>query len=289
MGITTLFFRSIAALAVGAAVSGVPAIAAEQRIDIEFETLSQKPATRSGTLFLPSKGVAPFPAVVMVHGTSGPDARYKFHTPKLLENGIAVFQVDFKTGVFTGSKDRPKMRFFTPMLYGALRALRARPEINPQRIGTMGFSLGGAVSMQAAMQYERSKWLRPEEKGFAAHVGYYPSCRWRMKMFDKNASADLAANKVFAGGPIMILAGSKDSYGDGKNCPEYADMLNGIQPGKVELVIYPGVHHGFDGDSNWSGFDRGAIGKNAVLKPDPEAALEARQASTTFLINLLQN
>lgn len=256
---------------------------------IQFKSLSKRPATRTGTLLLPTSGQAPFPAVVMIHGTRGPDARYGFHTPKLLEAGIAVFQVDFKSGVFTDARDRPNIRYFTPMLYGALGALRARPEIDPERIATMGFSLGGAVSIQAAMGYERSDWLEDGNKGFSAHVGYYPGCRWRTRMFDRNAEKNAPAGRVFAGGPILILAGSEDSYGDGEHCPGFADMLNAIQPGMVELHIYPGANHGFDGDSTWSGFDRGAVGSKAIIRPDPAAAHAARETSTAFLMRLLAN
>lgn len=216
---------------------------------IEFSTMLKKPSSRTGDLYLPAISSAPYPAVIMIHGTNGPDSRYDLHTRKLLNLGIAVLQVDFKSGIFTGPRDRPSSSTFVPMAYGALRALRKNPKIAPDRIGVIGFSLGGAIVMRTASERARRGWLDDGEEGFAVHVAYYPGCTYRMNDFSVLSSP----KESFAGGPIMVLAGTEDSYGDGDSCPKLVDRINRIKSGFAELKMYQGVHHGFDGKKYWSG------------------------------------
>ena len=59
-----------------------------------------------GTLYMPTTGPSPCPAVVVVHGTAGIDERGAFYRPPILNAGIAFFEVDFKTGVFTSQIGR---------------------------------------------------------------------------------------------------------------------------------------------------------------------------------------
>ncbi len=97
-------------------------------------------------------------AVVLVHGTTGIDMRGAFYRQPILNAGIAIFEVDFKTGIYTSASDRPRNETFLPLAFAALKELRKLPAIDPKRIGIMGFSMGGGVTIRTAVEANRKMW-----------------------------------------------------------------------------------------------------------------------------------
>ena len=93
---------------------------------------------RDGAFHLPEGIEGKVPAAAFMRGTDGVDQRFDFHRPGLLSAGIAVFEIDTKTGIFTSEKDRPKNEFFEPIALGALKALQAHSRIDPTRIAAVG-------------------------------------------------------------------------------------------------------------------------------------------------------
>ena len=241
---------------------------------IRFAGLETKHKEFRGALTLPSNNKGPVPLVVLVHGTAGVDSRYEFHKPALLEAGIGTFEVDFKKNVFTDASDRPPISIFQPWAFGALKALRANPLIDANRIAIMGFSLGGHLSVSVASKNVVERWLGPDQPGFAAHVGFYPVCKALEKYFYASG---------VTGAPILILAGELDSWGDGETCPEFVDWLNEAHSGVVSLTIYPKVHHGFDRKGSWKGYAPYARNRTGILQWDAEAAYDSRKRAVTFL------
>ena len=65
---------------------------------------------------------------------------------------------------------------------------------------------GGGLSLRTAQMHFRSGYIN-SSSGFAAHVGFYPGCRFHPYTAE------------FSGAPILILTGSMDDNGDGKACP----------------------------------------------------------------------
>jgi dienelactone hydrolase len=241
---------------------------------LRFKGLETNPKHFSGILTLPKNSKESVPVVVLVHGSAGVDSRYEFHRPALLAAGIGTFEVDFKTGVFNTTSDRPPIAIFQPWVFGALKALRSHPRVDAKRIAIMGFSLGGQLSVSAASQKVVTQWLAPNEPGFIAHVGFYPVCKWLKRHFDVTGAT---------GAPILILSGEKDSWGDGETCKSFCDWLNGLQPSIVSLTIYPNAHHGFDRKGSRKGYAPFAKNKTAILQWDGEAAHDSRKRATAFL------
>lgn len=244
------------------------------RQTLKFNGLETTPKSFSGILTLPEGDQQKVPVVIIVHGTAGPDSRYDFHRPAMLEAGIATFEVDFKSNVFTGPSDRPPMETFHPWALGALETIRSNPRVDPERIAIMGFSLGGHISVSLASRKVVTKWLGHEKRGFTAHVGFYPACKWLKKHFDSTGPT---------GAPILIMTGEKDSWGDGETCKIFCDWLNEIQPGVVSLISYPGVHHGFDRAGSWKGYAPFAQNRIGILQWDTEAAYDSRKRAGVFL------
>lgn len=251
--------------------AAIPCAAATDTV-VDFPNPAGKPATLKAKLYLPP-GAGPFPAVVLIHGTAGVDSRNAFHRPALLAAGIATFEVDFKTGVFTGARDRPKGKVFYPMAFAALRALRARPEIDRRKIAVMGFSLGGSLAVATSGQGVVRSNMGPGRRGFAAHVGFYPGCGrlgWLLRQKPTT--------------PVLILTGDKDDYGNGHDCPPLAAQMNERTPDLYELHIYPGVYHGFDRQGETvTVADPAAVGGHAKVEWNRAAAEDARNRAVAFL------
>lgn len=259
------------------AVFAIPAAAAPPGRWIEFSSLdARQPYKLSGTLYLPENATSPVPAVVLVHGTAGIDRRGQLYRRPLLDAGIGIFEVDFKSGIYRGPTDRPKPDTFVPMAFAALKELRKQPAIDPNRIGVMGFSLGGNTALRTAMESNVKQWMG-DEKGFAAFALFYPVCDHFTKDFEKSGSR-------LTGGPMIIFYGTEDSYGDGKAVPEFKNLLATKYGFQVTTVEYPGATHAFNLNApEMTLFDPAAKGMKAHTRWDSEAANDSVTRVVAFL------
>lgn len=254
------------------------ATSAQSQERIKFASLNDKMQVY-GDLYLPERRQGKVPAMVIVHGTSGVDSRTKYFAEELPKHGIAAFVVDFKTGVFTTPSNRPKNDEFQPSAYAALRVLRSRSDINPARIGIMGFSLGGHLSLTTALTENKSRWLG-DETNFSVHVSYYPGCKYFIPKL-------ISTSKIDA--PLMVFWGTNDSYGDGESCPKLKEALTLLSQREVELVSFENAHHGFDGDRNTTYNDPAANYGRGESQSNPTYGSQARQQTVNFLKKNLHN
>jgi len=164
----------------------------------------------------------------------GIDSRNEFYREAILKAGVATFEVDFKSGVFSSVLSRPKPNAFLPKGFAALKELRKLPSIDPDRIGIMGFSLGEHLAVDTAFAGNRKLWIG-DEKGFAAHVVFYPVCKPYLKLEDLGMT----------GAPMMILYGTEDSYGEGSNVPAFKRLLLEKSGLDVTTVKNVGAAHAF--------------------------------------------
>jgi dienelactone hydrolase len=213
------------------------------------------PATMvNGTLFLPPGPHGPhsLPAVVMLHGSSGVLAsRELTYGKQLAAMGIAVLVVDS----FGGRRDRGNsyierlLNITETMLvadgYAALGNLATRPEIDPKRVVLVGFSYGAMATMYALMT-EVADRLAPPGLRFAGHVSFYGPCLAR---FDDHRTT---------GAPLLMLYGGDDQIIDHERCSAFADDVR-AGGSKVDVVVYPGAVHQWDGP-----FGRRLIGRNVA-------------------------
>jgi dienelactone hydrolase len=255
----------------------MPSAASQAGRWIEFSSLdAQHPYKVSGTLYLPENATSPVPAIVLVHGTAGIDRRGQLYRRPLLDAGIGIFEVDFKTGIYRGTTDRPKPDTFLPMAFAALKELRKQPAVDPNRIGIMGFSLGGNTALRTAMESNVKQWMG-DDKSFAAFALFYPVCDHFTKEFEKSGSK-------LTGGPMIVFYGTEDSYGDGKAVPELKSLLATKYGFHVTTVEYPGATHGFNlNGPEMTLFDPAAKGMKAHIKWDPEATNDSVTKVVAFL------
>src|ERR1035437_7406291 len=120
------YLKWIGLLAVGfMTVLVVPAAATSAGTKIDCSSLdTHQPYKVSGTLYLPENASSPVPAILLIHGTMGIDQRGELYRQPLLDAGIGIFEVDFKTGIFHGAMDRPNPDTFLPLAFAALKELR---------------------------------------------------------------------------------------------------------------------------------------------------------------------
>ncbi len=259
------------------AVLAVPAGASPAGTKIDFTSLDITRAYKvSGILYLPENATHPVPAIVMVHGTMGIDQRGELYRQPLLDAGIAIFEVDFMTGIYRGPLDRPKPDTFLPLAFAALKELRKLPAVDANRIGIMGFSLGGNIALRTAMESNVQQWMG-KDKGFAAFALFYPVCNHFTKDFEESGSK-------LAGGPMILFYGSDDSYGEDKAVPELKSLLAKKYSFQLITVEYPGATHAFNlNGPDMTVRDPAAIGMKVHIRWDPKAANDSVTRVVVFL------
>ena len=199
------------------------------------------PLALGAKLGVPVTGQRRIPAAVIAHGSSGVDSRGMFYANLLDCIGIATLEIDMFTerGYGGGAGGRPRsVPEPLPDARGALRLLGSDSRIDPARIGIMGFSWGGVVSMlTATTPYTRQ--LAPAGLQFAVHAPFYPVC-WGYNKVPGYEFAELT------GAPVFIQAGEIDTYDDPDSATQLVQGLTEAQQQHVTCQIHPNATHAWD-------------------------------------------
>ncbi|NWG47405.1 MAG: dienelactone hydrolase family protein [Alphaproteobacteria bacterium] len=190
-------------------------------------------------LFLPDKASSA-PAVVVSHGLAGPKpVRELAYGCWLAEQGHVALVLDSYGGRgMSNRSDGVRALMVTEAMlladaFAGLDALRRLPMVDPARIGLMGFSYGGMVTLLAAYEQIASVF-RGEGPGFAAHVSFY------------GCSIPRLDDPGTTGAPALILVGANDANVSLTRTRLIAgDLGRGGSP--VELHVLPEAFHQWDG------------------------------------------
>lgn len=228
------------------------------------------PAHIAGRLFVPA-GAGPHPAVVFLHGCAGIGSWHVKWAARLVGWGYAVLIADSfgprgiqsvcARGDWVGTVvERPRDA------YGALQYLQNRPDIDPDRIGLMGWSHGGATVLNTVHVDRTSSLLvhpKDERVRFKAAIAIYPHC-----------GTHVAGIRAYA--PLLVLVSELDDWTPPEYCRAMAAAVdaNG-QP--VTLVVYPGAYHSFDA----APYPFRYLGHH--LEPNPAAEADAVMRVRAFL------
>lgn len=188
-----------------------------------------------GVLTFPEGAEGEVPAVVFVHGSSGWLPKHERYLRELHRMGVATFRLDSFTprGVHTtvGSQVYVTEQMMIADAFNALKLLATHPRIDPERIGIMGASKGGAVALYTAWELVRKASLKGDLR-FALHLPLYPPCA-QFEMVN------------MTGAPVRILIGEADEWTPAKPCIELTEDLKAAGY-DAEVTVYPGAYHGFD-------------------------------------------
>ncbi len=240
-------------------------------------------STIRGYLFRRAGQNGRLPAIVMLHGRSGAystrangvydattlSARHRAWGILWARQGYAALMVDdfgplgFPQGFARGTYDRrpAEVNEVTrrPLhAYGALRYLRARPDIDPRRIGLMGWSNGGSTTL-AAMADDKVGDMRVH--GFRAAVSLYPGCGLQ-RAYERLGYRPYA--------PVRLFMGTADEEVSPAICRTLVDRSR-RRGGDIEASFYDGAEHSFDTPLR----SRQRVAANAAAKAAAEAAILA--------------
>ena len=173
------------------------------------------------------------PAVIMIHENKGLNDNIKKMANLLARNGYVVLAVDLFKGEVTTDRNRSSelsqyvrdnQDIATANLKSAVRYLSSLPNVNPEKIVSLGWCFGGGESLQLA--------LNSQDHPLAATIVYYG------RLLTDNASL---ANIKW---PVLGIFGDQDKSisVDSVKAFEMALNSNGIPN---EIYIYKGVGHAF--------------------------------------------
>ncbi len=253
---------------------------------VTFASLHSPPLTIAARLMVP-QAEGRSPAVILLHGSAGPSTREGGYAEALHAAGFVTLEPDqwSARGLAGGSEGRPKTIVETlPDVYGARAYLAARDDVDPARIGVMGFSFGGVATMLAATHTHNDRFL--PGGNFAALMPVYPAC-WTYNKLPGHEFAGLVD------APLLLVTGALDQYDDD---PEAGQKLIAGLPEKdrkrVRTHVFADSHHCFD----MPGVDvvvedpmchRGESGK-VIMRHNPQATSEAHRLCVRFFSEALK-
>jgi len=180
--------------------------------------------------FLPSENGRRFPAVIGLHGSGGGHLSMAEPASLLAGQGFAVYVLHYfdRTGTTHADGLATIARHFPAWmktLWDAVGFVAKQPQVDPDRIGLLGFSLGAYLALSAAT-------IDSRVRAVAEFFGGLPK---EMKLFMKRLC------------PVLILHGDQDPTVPVSEAYHLQQLLEKKNI-PYEMQIYPGVGHGFSAD-----------------------------------------
>jgi len=193
--------------------------------------------TVNGIIYVPA-GKGPFPALIVIHEWWGLNDWVKEQASKLADQGYVALAVDLYRGKVADNPDLahelmrglPQDRA-TRDLKAAYAYLAAQPNVKKNRIGAIGWCMGGGYSLDVALA----------EPGLAADVINYGHL----------ATDPDELKKIQA--PILGLFGGQDRGITPDDVKKFQAAMEKLGK-KIEVKIYSGAGHAFENPNNKDGF-----------------------------------
>jgi carboxymethylenebutenolidase len=193
--------------------------------------------TVKGILYTPS-GNGPHPAIIVIHEWWGLNDWIKEEASKLADQGYVTLAIDLYRGKVATTpevaheimrgvpEDRAKRD-----LDAAFRYLQSQPDVKKNKIGAIGWCMGGGYSLDLAL----------EEPELAADVINYGHL----------ATDPAAIKKINA--PILGLFGAQDQGITPDDVKQFGEQLDKLGK-KADIAIYPDAGHAFENPNNKGGY-----------------------------------
>lgn len=200
---------------------------------METETIEIAETGAPGVLARPDSGSGP--GVVVIQEWWGLVPHIEDVTRRLADAGFVALAIDFYRGVETTEPDEAEklmMGLQVPNAAADIAAgasyLLSRPEVSSVHVGTIGFCMGGGLSLLAPTVSD----------ALSAAVAFYPAMPW------PDYGPDWAR---YAGKAALIHKAESDEGWAGPRIAEYSDAI-AAAGGHVTIHDYPGSVHAFFND-----------------------------------------
>ncbi|HET6177433.1 MAG TPA: dienelactone hydrolase family protein [Candidatus Sulfotelmatobacter sp.] len=193
--------------------------------------------TVQGVLYTPT-GKGPFPALVVIHEWWGLNDWVKEQASKLAGQGYAALAIDLYRGKVATTPDMaheimrgvPEDRAKRD-LHAAVEFLKSQPNVKKDRIGSIGWCMGGGYSLDVALQ----------EADLAATVINYGHLAT-----DSDALRQINA-------PILGLFGGQDHGITPDDVHKFEQTMKQLGK-KIDVKIYDDAGHAFENPNNKDGY-----------------------------------
>src|SRR6202162_3941365 len=214
-------------------------LCATSSLAADGKTVSYKSGdeTVQGVLYTPP-GKGPFPALVVIHEWWGLNDWVKEQAAKLADEGYVTLAIDLYRGKVATTPDEaheimrgvPEDRAARD-LHAAVEFLKSQSNVKKDRIGSIGWCMGGGYSLDVALQ-------EPTLTAAVINYGHLASDAASLKKI--NAS-------------VLGIFGAQDHGIPVDDVKKFGQALD-QQGNKVEIVIYPDAGHGFENPNNKAGY-----------------------------------
>ncbi len=231
----------------------------EYRVDYEDVSFtSSDNILLKGWLVKPTHAGTQSPAIIICHGVGANRSDFTQLAASFSKRGYFVLQFDFRAhGESEGS--RTSLGYHEQKdIIAALLFLKNRPEIDPNRIGIYGFSMGGSAAILAASMTgafsavvadSAFTSLRAQAKGAITgfyHLPSFPFLQLAIIGYELyfqtrvDAISPVSVIITIAPKPVLIIAGEGDTLIPADN----GRRLYAVAGEPKELWIIPGAGHG---------------------------------------------
>jgi carboxymethylenebutenolidase len=213
----------------------------------------------SGVVYEP-QGKGPFPGILVIHEWWGLNDWVKEQASKLADEGYVALGVDLYRGKVATTPDEaheimrgvPEDRAQRD-LQAAIAFLKAQTNVNKDRIGAIGWCMGGGYSLDVAL-------LEPTLRADVINYGHL-------------ATDPASIERLHAA--VLGIFGAQDRGIPVEDVKKFEQTLK-QQGKKVEIVIYPDAGHAFENPNNKAGYR-------------PEDAADAWKRTVNFLASTLKS
>jgi carboxymethylenebutenolidase len=205
----------------------------------DSKTVSYKSGdeTVQAVLYTPV-GKGPFPAIIVIHEWWGLNDWVKDQASKLADEGYVTLAIDLYRGKVATTPDMaheimrgvPEDRAKRD-LHAAFEFLQSQPNVKKNRIGSIGWCMGGGYSLDVALQ----------EPTLAATVINYG-----------HLATDVEAMKKISA-PILGLFGAQDHGIPPEDVKKFGAAMDQLGK-KIDVKIYDDAGHGFENPNNKDGY-----------------------------------
>jgi carboxymethylenebutenolidase len=193
--------------------------------------------TVKGILYTP-EGKGPFPGIVVIHEWWGLNDWVKDQASKLADQGYVALAIDLYRGkVGTTPEEAHEIMRGVPEdranrdLEASFQFLASQPNVKPDRIGAIGWCMGGGYALDLALE-------QPKLAALVINYGHL-------------ATDPSAISKINA--PMIGFFGALDRGITPDDVKQFSAAVDEAGK-KIDVTIYPDAGHAFENPNNKDGY-----------------------------------